>query len=168
MRTRSGLERNPLFHEWSYAAQPAGNPDAIVWRFGQRQRAQVAAVRKGDADWTFQGIPARMVTSIRNHDAARLHVNDEPETDFLMLQDVGAALRRRPVRRALNLAIDRGRIAAAYGGPDTASTTCQMLPPGETARVPFCPFTRIRVPTGRWSAPDLARARRLVPVQARG
>jgi peptide/nickel transport system substrate-binding protein len=37
-----------------------------------------------------------------------------------------------------------------------------MLPPGETARVPFCPFTRDPRPDGTWSAPDLARARRLV------
>jgi peptide/nickel transport system substrate-binding protein len=156
------LERNPLFHEWSYAAQPAGNPNAIVWRFGLGQRAQVAAVRNGDADWTFQGIPARMVTSIRNHDAARLHVNDQPQTDFLMFRATAPPFDDVRVRRALNLAIDRGRIAAAYGGPDAASTTCQMLPPGETARVPFCPFTRDPRPDGTWSAPDLARARRLV------
>ena len=154
------LERNPMFHEWSYAAQPAGNPDAIVWRFGQRQRAQVDAVRRGDADWTFQGIPARMDTGVRNHDAARLHVNDEPETDFLMFRasappfdDVRYVApepghRPRPDRRCVRRA--RGR------HPDLPDA-----PAGRDRAIPFPLHPR---PAARRdvSAPDLARARRLV------
>ena len=31
-RTEIRFVRNPLFREWSHAAQPAGNPDTIVWR----------------------------------------------------------------------------------------------------------------------------------------
>ena len=30
--TRIRFARNPFFREWSHAAQPAGNPDSIVWR----------------------------------------------------------------------------------------------------------------------------------------
>jgi streptogramin lyase len=36
--------RNPFFHEWSHAAQPSGNPNAIVWRFADSTRAAVTAV----------------------------------------------------------------------------------------------------------------------------
>jgi len=156
------MVRNPHFHEWSYAAQPTGNPDSIVWHFGKSQRAQVAAVRNGEADWTFQGIPADELTDVRNHDYSRLHVSDQPQTDFLFLKTLVPPFNHVLARRALNLAIDRGRIAAAYGGTDVAAPTCQMLPPGETARVPFCPWTRNPSPQGTWSAPDLARARNFV------
>jgi YVTN family beta-propeller protein len=45
--------RNPNFHEWSHAAQPAGNPDAIVWRSAPSIQAAVAAVEHGRADCFF-------------------------------------------------------------------------------------------------------------------
>ena len=44
------FERNPYFHEWARAAQPAGRPDAILWRFGLDRAAMVRAVRAGGAD----------------------------------------------------------------------------------------------------------------------
>jgi len=48
-----------------------------------------------------------------------------------------------------------------YGGPVTATPTCQVIPPGLRGYRPYCPYTR-RPGDGRWHAPDLARARALV------
>jgi peptide/nickel transport system substrate-binding protein len=72
------------------------------------------------------------------------------------------------VRRALNLAADRKRLAALFGGPVTAEPACQLLPatlPGYSTR---CPFTRSPNPAGTWSAPDLPAARRLIAASGTG
>jgi peptide/nickel transport system substrate-binding protein len=66
------------------------------------------------------------------------------------------------VRRALNLAVDRGRAVDLAGGPDAGSPTCQLLPPGLPGRRPICPFTLAPSPAGAWTAPDRAVAERLV------
>lgn len=66
------------------------------------------------------------------------------------------------VRRALNYAVDRGRVAALLGSPETQKPTCQLLPPGLQGYVPACRYTVSPNPTGTWIGPDLARARRLV------
>ena len=66
------------------------------------------------------------------------------------------------VRRALNLALDRRQIVNSYGGPLAAQPTCQILPPGIPGYRPYCPYTRDPAADGRWRAPDLALARRLV------
>ena len=66
------------------------------------------------------------------------------------------------VRRALNFAIDRGRIVAFEGGRQVATPTCQVLPVGFPGHEPYCPYTA-GAGTGRpWSAPDLGEARALV------
>lgn len=155
------LERNPRFTEWSYAAQPDGNADTIVWRFGLDHSAQVRAVRAGEADW-MSGIPARLWASVRNHDTAQLRLNDIPETDFMVLRTQVRPFDDIRVRRALNFAVDRRLATDGYGGLEAATPTCQMLPPSEPASVPYCPYTRGPSRNGVWQGPDLRRARRLV------
>ena len=39
--------RNPYFRECSHAAQPAGNPNAIVWRTMPSTQAGVSAIEQG-------------------------------------------------------------------------------------------------------------------------
>jgi peptide/nickel transport system substrate-binding protein len=66
------------------------------------------------------------------------------------------------VRRALNYAVDRRRLVELGGGSGLMGLTCQVIPPGLPGYAPTCPFTRDASPGGGWSAPDLARARRLI------
>jgi peptide/nickel transport system substrate-binding protein len=40
--------------------------------------------------------------------------------------------------------------------------TCQVLPPNFPGYRPYCPYTADPSPTGRWVAPDLERARKLI------
>src|SRR5205085_6394163 len=44
--------RNPRFQEWSHAAQPAGNPDTIIWRFSGSHARTLRWVEDGRADWS--------------------------------------------------------------------------------------------------------------------
>jgi peptide/nickel transport system substrate-binding protein len=143
--------RNPYFHEWSRAAQPAGRPDAVVWRFGLDRAAMVRAVRTGRADATFQGVPAGLATEIANRHAGQLHLIDIPQTDFLQLNPRGMPFRDVRVRHAFNLAVDRREVVQLYGGPRRARPTCQVLPRGVRARQAYCPYPH-----------DERQARRLV------
>ena len=52
------LVRNPNFKEWSKDAQPAGNPDEIVQKFGLTVEAEVTQVQNNQADWMFDQPPA--------------------------------------------------------------------------------------------------------------
>jgi peptide/nickel transport system substrate-binding protein len=145
------FERNPFFREWSPVAQPDGLADVIVWRFDVSQGNQVSIIEAGNADWTAEGIPPDLLAEIGNHRAAQLHINDAQITDFLTLNTQKPPFDDVRVRQALNLALDRNALLAAYGGPDLAAPTCQLLPPNVLGRTTNCSTT-----------PDPARARELV------
>jgi peptide/nickel transport system substrate-binding protein len=154
--------RNPRFREWSHAAQPDGNPDEIVWRYGLTPAAQVRAVELGRADWMFENIPPKLRSEIEVRHAARLHVNTVFGTDFLLIDTRVAPFDDRRVRRALNYAIDRDHVARLFGGASLPRPTCQLLPPGVPGYRRYCPYTVDVRGHGRPGAPDLARAKRLV------
>jgi peptide/nickel transport system substrate-binding protein len=71
------------------------------------------------------------------------------------------------VRRALNYAVDRARIAQLLGPPVLAQATCQVMPQGLLGYRPYCPYTRSPGRAGAWMGPDLAAARRLVAASGR-
>ena len=156
------FERNPFFREWSRAAQPAGNPDAIVWRYAPSRRSAVNEVERGRADWLLERIPPAELRSLQLRYPSRVQVNPTPTVDFIHLNT-----HRRPfddvrVRRALNFAVDRAKIVGWYGGSLVATPLCQPLAPGLLGYRRYCPYTRDPRSDGRWSGPDLARAKRLV------
>jgi YVTN family beta-propeller protein len=154
--------RNPFFHEWSHAAQPDGNPDEIVMRFGLTAKSEGLAIEHGRADWSADNLPAGLLPDARTRFADQLHTNSTTATDFFQLNTTAPPFNDLRVRQALNLAIDRRVIARIYGGAQAATPTCQVLPPGVPGYRRYCPYTRTPRPSGVWSAPDLARARRLI------
>ncbi len=83
-------------------------------------------------------------------------------TQYLFLNTRVAPFNRVDARRAVNFAVDRVAFAALQGGRALAQPTCQILPPNFPSYRPFCPYTVSRGPGRPWTAPDLARARRLV------
>jgi len=161
-RTQVRFARNPYFREWSHAAQPAGDPDAIVWRSVPSSRDAVAAIEHGRADWFFGLIPQAQYRQFSLQAPAQLHSSPEFVVDFAHLNTHLAPFSNIRVRQALNYAIDRGKIAQMYGGPSFATPTCQPLTPGLPGYRRYCPYTLHPHSGGAWSAPDLAKARRLV------
>ena len=154
--------RNPHFHERSHAAQPDGNPDEIVMRFGLTPEQQTHEVEAGRADWSADNVPPALLPALRARYPGRFHHWALPTTDFFQFNLALPPFDDIRVRRAFNLAIDRREIVRLYGGPDVASPTCQVLPPGLPGHRPYCPYTRRPTAAGRWNGPDIARARRLV------
>jgi peptide/nickel transport system substrate-binding protein len=162
------LVRNPRFRSWSREARPDGFPDAITVTFSTNSAAQVAAVQHGRADAVIVAgegsaqVPLDLARALALSDASHIHTAPLPSTSWLFLN-----VRERPfddprVRRALNYAIDRRHVVALAGGSGLAGLTCQVIPPGLPGYAPTCPYTRDPTPAGSWSAPELARARRLI------
>ena len=153
------LVRNPHFLEWSRDAQPAGFPDRIVLRTAPAN--QIAALEHGAAD-ALLAPPLDGVDSLARRYASQVHIDPAGATFTLFLNTRVAPFDRLSVRRALNYAIDRNRIARLTGSPLTARPTCQVLPPTLPGYRPYCPYTFDPSPSGSWTAPDFARAERLV------
>jgi YVTN family beta-propeller protein len=154
--------RNPYFREWSHAAQPDGNPDAIVWRSVPTQQAAVAAIQHGRGDWMAGLIPRAQYRQLSLQAPAQLHSSPEFTVDFVPINTHLAPFNNLRVRQALNYAINRHTIVQLYGGPSFASPTCQPIAPGLPGYRRYCPYTLHPRSDGAWSAPDLARARQLV------
>lgn len=162
LRNASFGSRNPGFHEWSHAAQPDGNPDRIVLRFGLSPPREVEEVASGRADAFVDNIPAQLLPSIETRYPGQLHSYVIPTTDFFQLNTTLAPFDDLRVRRALNFAIDRRTIARLYGGDALATPTCQVLPPGDPGYSRDCPYTANAGRGGAYHGPSLARARQLV------
>jgi peptide/nickel transport system substrate-binding protein len=154
--------RNPLFREWSRSAQPAGNPDAIVWRVAPSRQAAVDDVAQGRADWLFGLLPPTELRSQELRAPSQLYANPAPTVDFVPLNTHRPPFDDIRVREALNYALDRAKIARWYGGALIATPICQPLAPGLPGYRAQCPYTLHRRSDGLWRGPDVARARRLV------
>jgi YVTN family beta-propeller protein len=161
------LIRNPHFREWSKAAQPDGYPDEIVLDIGGTPDRAANDVIGGKADLfttsQSQTPPTQPVlTSLKTRYGGQVHTNPQAATIALFLNTRLPPFDRVEARKAVNYAADRAAAVEAAGGPDVAQATCQILPPGLPGYRPHCPYTAGPTSEGRWTAPDLAKARALV------
>ena len=155
------LVRNPRFRPWSEKAQPSGYPDRIVLRLDIPPGLAVDAVERGGADVLLSPAPARL-PELATRYAGQLHSGPLGATIGLVLNTRVRPFNVLAARQALNAAIDRNKLIQLIGGSLTAQPTCQVLPPALPGYRPYCPYTLNPGPGGVWTAPDLARAERLV------
>jgi peptide/nickel transport system substrate-binding protein len=149
------LVRNPHFHEWSAAAQPAGYPDRIVVELRNVSAADnVRAVLTGRADLTAidTPLPSGLDLSLRTRYAAQLHTEPTLSTLWFALNTGVPPFNSLGARRAVALAVDRNRLVQLNGGHDLYAPSCQLLPPGVDGYSRYCLSSR----------PQLAQAKRLV------
>ena len=162
--TEAVLVRNPYFHVWSAAAQPAGYPNEIVEKYGQTISDEVTAVENGQADEVFDGdvIPADRLNELNSPKySSQVHVNALTADWYMALNTKKPPFNNLMARQAINYAADRNAYVKIAGGPSLAVPTCQILPPGFPAYKPYCPYTAGTDHT-KWTAPDLAKAKQLV------
>jgi peptide/nickel transport system substrate-binding protein len=148
------LVRNPRFHEWCAAAQPAGYPDKIAFQFVEPSffsDAQIDAVKRNRADYAYVFPPDPAPALRQAGYTSRVHTDPGIFTFYVWLNTRLAPFDDIDVRRALNYAVDRNRLAALRGGSDLAPPSCQVLAPNFVGYVHYCPYHH-----------DLARAKRLV------
>ncbi|HEY7622892.1 MAG TPA: ABC transporter substrate-binding protein [Solirubrobacteraceae bacterium] len=159
------LVRNPQFRAWSAAAKPDGYPDEITVRLGMKQSAAVRAVEAGQADYVFGNVALdsrKEVDELYTRYAGQLHTSPGFALVSLFLNTRTPPFDNVYARRALNYAVDRRGAVAVAGGTRAAAPACQILPPDFPAYQPYCPYTANAGPGRPWSAPDFAKARRLV------
>jgi peptide/nickel transport system substrate-binding protein len=154
------MKRNPYFHEWSHAAQPAGYPDQITQSFGLTVEAQVTAVENGQADWFYDFPPADRLNELGTKYAAQTHLTPLTAFWYAPMNVNLKPFTSLKARQAVNYAIDRNALIKIFGGPKLATPSCQVLPPGFPGYKPYCPYTKN--PGSTWSAPDVAKAKQLV------
>jgi peptide/nickel transport system substrate-binding protein len=159
-QTRIKIVRNPYFREWSKDAQPAGLPDAIEQRFGLTVDAAVTQVAHGHVDWSYDPIPADRLPELDERYGDQLHVNPVSSTWYFAFNTRVPPFNNAKARQAINFATDRAALVKIFGGPQLATPTCQVLPRNFPGFAPYCPYTAN--PGQKWTAPDLANARRLV------
>ncbi len=156
------VARNPHFTPSADDSRAAGYPDKIVWTVADEPAQAVAMVERGDADFT----PLRLLNTVSADEFARLRsqLPGQLKVASTSLTAINFNTSLAPfdnpaVRTAVSLAIDRADLAERHGA---ASITCQVLAPGWPGYRPYCPHTTHPGPGGRWQAPDIDAARRLI------
>jgi peptide/nickel transport system substrate-binding protein len=158
------LVRNPYFHVWSAAAQPAGYPNEIVEKYGLQVSDEVTQVLNGGANEVYDGdaIPSDQLSTLNNPKyAGQVHVNTLTADFYFALNTTRPPFNNLQARQAINYAANRAADVKIYGGPSLAVPTCQVLPPNFPSYTPYCPFTTGSSHT-KWTGPDLAKAKQLV------
>jgi peptide/nickel transport system substrate-binding protein len=120
----------------------------------------MAQIEAGRADWTDDTISD--VGRLAAQYPAQVHSNPALSIDYVAFNTRVAPFNNLRVRQAFSLAADRSELVALLGGPDAASPSCQVLPPGIPGYQRYCPFTADPTPGGAWVGPDLSAARKLV------
>jgi YVTN family beta-propeller protein len=156
------FERNPYFREWSHAAQPAGNPDEIIWRTLTSEQDVESQVTQGKADYTLDSIPPAELHALEVEDPSEVRSDPAFVVEFIPLNTRVPPFDSLLARRALNYAIDRRLIMEMYGGSTVATPACQPLLPGLLGYKRYCPYTLHPNADGAWTAPDLSLAKKLV------
>jgi peptide/nickel transport system substrate-binding protein len=152
------LARNPEFIE--RPGRPDGFPDRIVWRLATTPRQgdrQVDEVLEGSADF-MRFVPNDRLAELAAGHPGQLHRIPTPSFWSMNLNNQSPPFDDVLVRRAVNLAVDRKKIAALLRGEGTP--TCQILPPAFPGYASYCPYSRH--PGTSWTAPDLAKAQDLI------
>jgi YVTN family beta-propeller protein len=151
------LSRNPLFHPWSYAAQPPGYPDEIRWHFESSSQVQINDVLAGKADFVgVGGADETVMTNLKRNYPQQFHVRPSFTLDYAYFNTLEPPFNNVEVRRAVSYAVDRRKLVDLNGGKLQATETCQILPPGFPTYQPYCPYT------DKMYVPNLARAQQLV------
>ncbi len=162
--TQAVLVRNPYFHVWNAQAQPAGNPNEIIEKYGLQVSDEVREVQNGQANEVFDGdqIPSDQLSQLNSPQyTSQVHVNTLTADWYFALNTKRPPFNNVLARQAINYAANRAAYVKIAGGPSLAVPTCQILPPNYPSYAPYCPYTAGTNHT-KWTAPDIAKAKQLV------
>jgi DNA-binding SARP family transcriptional activator/ABC-type transport system substrate-binding protein len=159
------LVRNPAFRDFSPDAHPGAFPDRIAVHVVPNPLRAAAAVEHARADIAVgyaHLLPEPTLEKLSLSHPAQLHADSLGATDYMFLNTRVPPFDKVLARRALNYAVDRGRLVQRLPEVSSVQPTCQLLPPGIPGFRPYCPYTSNPTPAGLWSGPNLARAKKLV------
>jgi peptide/nickel transport system substrate-binding protein len=158
------LVRNPFFKVWNALAQPPGNPNEIIEKYGLLVSDEITAVKNGQANEVFDGdqIPSDQLATLNSSQfASQVHVNSLYADWYFALNTSRPPFNNLQARQAINYAANRSAYVKIAGGSSLAVPTCQILPPNFPSYQAYCPYTS-GSSTTTWSGPNMAKARALV------
>ena len=161
------LVRNPYFHQWSFAAQPAGYPDQIRFQHSSNQQAK-DGVLSGNGDvyeigsGAFREKTGPIIENLHRQYPTLLHSDPWLMTDIEFLNTRVPPFNNANARRAVNYATDRNELVNRLGGPQMATPTCQLFPRNFPGYKYHCPFDATHGTAGSYAGPDLVKAKELV------
>ena len=117
---------------------------------------------KADVARWAQPLTRKQASRLEIRYRSQLHTNPGPNVQAFFLNTRVPPFNSLDARRAFNFALDRTAATNAWGGPTLAAPTCQVLPPNIFGYRPYCPYTAGSTKRGKWTAPDLTKARALV------
>jgi YVTN family beta-propeller protein len=161
------LVRNPRFRVWAPNVQPRGNPDRIEVTDVDTTTAALRQLPRYRPDVTTTSPTPEEAERVLVGHAARTQSAAAPFAFYMYMNTHVRPFDDIRVRRALNYAVDRARIARLMGPPALAQASCQVLPTGLLGYRPYCPYTRSPGDAGAWTGADLGKARRLVAASGR-
>lgn len=161
------LVRNRYFAGRPATDRPDGFAEEIVIDRPADFEQRLRAVERSDADIVTverggRQLPRSRVQGLLTSHAGHVSVASRLAVDMMFLNVRTPPFDDVRVRRAINLATDRARMVALFGGPAAAEPACQVLPAALPGYSPRCPFTSSPNPAGTWSAPDVPAARALI------
>jgi len=117
----------------------------------------------GDADVAVEAWDSGSFEDLSVRFPAQVHTGPATSVWFVVLNTEVPPFDNVDVRRAMNFAVDRDRVAQIFGA-FSPLPACQQLPPNLLGYEPYCPYTMDPGPGGDgvWTAPDLDEAQRLV------
>ena len=134
------LVRNPYFHQWSSAAQPAGYPDVIRYVPEPSSAAALSAVEHGQADVAVP--PYSDLAALRRNYPGQLKADPSIESSFIVLDTHRPPFNTLAARQAVAYALDQERsaIAGDLGQLDPSKTPCRLVPAGYPGSSSGCPY----------------------------
>ncbi len=159
------LEKNTYFRQWSPVAQPAGYAERIVFTFDVGIEQATSAVEHGQADVLLDPPPEDRLQEIATRFSAQSHPYTSIALSYMFMNTKMKPFDDPRVRRALNYAVDRAKMADLLVVPGIGRgrlVTCQALPPNIPGYAPYCPYTKDPSGDGTWQGQDLEKAQRLV------
>jgi YVTN family beta-propeller protein len=157
------LVRNTNFKQWSYAAQQLGFVDRVHYLRTDIATAE-RMVEQGKADLVqlTDRLPRGLLDSVHGRFPTRLYRQEEPSTDWVVLNTRLPPFNKLKARQAFNYAVDRDKWVGRNGDEfPTSEATCQILPRNFPGYQPYCPYA-VSAGKGKYRGPDLTTARRLV------
>jgi peptide/nickel transport system substrate-binding protein len=104
--------------------------------------------------------PADRLNEIGTKYASQVHISPLTAFWYLPMNTNLPPFNNLKARQALSYAVDRNATIKIFGGPNLATASCQVLPPGFPGHKDYCPYTKN--PGAHWSTPNLAKAKALV------
>src|SRR5947208_1488416 len=109
------LARNPFCKVWSKDAQPPGNPDVIIEKFGLSGEAQVTQVENGQADWMFDTPPADRLNEMSTKYASQVFVNPLTAVYYFAFNVRVPPFNNLKAGQSVNFATHRTALVKIYG-----------------------------------------------------